>query len=237
VIEAEARVAERRRALDAAVTARDDAAADLGIAAWVADLRALETAIGGYRQALAALWPTIRNHGVACTQAARTAEDAAEAATAEGHHAAVLLETRTRRRRRSRSATRCNDPSAPLEEILQRLADARSAGCHAGRRLESTRRRTARRRSARRSRREVEAERRTLDEDAGRRDAAVAALRTLAAARFLDVAQTGSRRATRPAGPSPARWRWPAAWRRRSASMPTPPGSACRRTSTPACSA
>jgi uncharacterized protein (TIGR02680 family) len=193
VIEAEARVAERRRALDAAVTARDDAAADLGIAAWVADLRALETAIGGYRQALAALWPTIRNHGVACTQAARTAEDAAEAATAEEHHAAVLLEARTKAQAAAAERdTLQRSIGAAVEEILQRLADARSARAATQAELESTRAahgKTAIREAV--AQEKSEAERRTLDDDAGRRDAAVAALRTLAAARFLDVAQTG----------------------------------------------
>jgi uncharacterized protein (TIGR02680 family) len=193
VIEVEARVAERRRALDTAIRARDDAAADLGIAAWVADLRALELAIGEYRQSLAGLWPTIRSHGAARTQAVRTAEDAAEAAAAEARQAALLLEARTRAQAAAAERdTLQRSVGAAVEEILQRLADARGARAATQAELDS-----AREASGKAAIREAvaqeksEAERRTLDDDAGRRDAAIAALRTLVSARLLDVAQTG----------------------------------------------
>ena len=193
VIEAEARVAERRRALDAAVKARDEAAADLGLVGWVAGLRGLEKAIGEYRQTLAALWPTIRNHGVACAQAARTAQDAAEAAVAEARHATLLREARTKAQAAAAERdTLQQSVGAAVEEILQRLAGARSARAATQTELESAREahgKTGIREAV--AQEKTEAERRTLDEDAGRRDAAIAALRTLAGARLLDVAQTG----------------------------------------------
>lgn len=193
VIEVEARVAERRRALDAAAKARDEGATDLGIAAWVGDLRGLEKAIGEYRQTLAALWPTIRNHGVACAQAARTADDAAEAAGTQARHATLLLEARTKAQAAAAERdTLQRSVGAAVEEILDRLADARSARAATQAELENAReahRETGIGKAVAQER--TEAERRTLDEDAGRRDAAVAALRTLAAARLLDVAQTG----------------------------------------------
>ena len=192
VIEAEARVAERRRVLDAAVRARDEGATDLGIAAWVGDLRGLEKAIGEYRQMLAALWPTIRNHGVARAQAARTAQDAAEAVATEDRHATLLLEARTKAQAAAAERdTLQRSVGAAVEEILDRLADARSARAATQAELENAR--EARRKTAIAeavAQERTEAERRTLDEDAGRRDAAVTALRTLAAARLLDVAQT-----------------------------------------------
>ncbi|MGH7305833.1 MAG: TIGR02680 family protein, partial [Candidatus Rokuibacteriota bacterium] len=193
VIEAETRVAERRRALDAAVKARDETAADLGIAAWVADLRGLEEAIGGYREALAGLWPTIRNHGMACAQAARTSEDAAEAATTEARHATLLLEARTKAHAAGvEHDTLQRSVGAAVEEILQRLADARRARAAVQADLEITREAYAKTGIQQAVAQEkTEAERRTLDDDAGRRDAAVAALRTLAAARLLDVALAG----------------------------------------------
>ncbi|MGH7346672.1 MAG: TIGR02680 family protein, partial [Candidatus Rokuibacteriota bacterium] len=193
VIEAETRVAERRRVLDAAVKARDETAADLGIAAWVADLRGLEEAIGGYREALAGLWPTIRNHGMACAQAARTSEDAAEAATTEARHATLLLEARTKAHAAGvEHDTLQRSVGAAVEEILQRLADARRARAAVQADLEITREAYAKTGIQQAVAQEkTEAERRTLDDDAGRRDAAVAALRTLAAARLLDVALAG----------------------------------------------
>jgi uncharacterized protein (TIGR02680 family) len=193
VVEAEARVAERRRALDAAVKARDEAAADLGIAAWVADLRGLEKAIGEYRQTLAALWPAIRSHGVARAQEARTAQDAVEAAATDARHATLLLEARTKAQAAvAERDTLQHSVGAAVEEILHRLAAARSARAATQAELESAReahRTTGIREAVAQER--TATERRTLDDDAGRRDAAVAALRTLAAARLLDVAQTG----------------------------------------------
>jgi hypothetical protein len=126
-IEAETRVADRRRAHDAAVRARDDAAADLGISAWVEDLRALDAALSDYRQALAALWPTLRSHGAAGAQAARAAEDAAEAATAEARQATRLLEARTRAEEvAAERDTLERSVGAAVEEILGRLDKARS---------------------------------------------------------------------------------------------------------------
>jgi uncharacterized protein (TIGR02680 family) len=193
LIEAEARVADRRRAHDAALRARDDAAADLGITAWIDDLRGLEMAVGEYRQALAALWPTIRSHGAAAALAARTAEDAAEAATAEARQAALLLEARTKAQEAAAERdTLERSVGAAVEEILRRLDDARSARAAIQDDLENARKAqsdTAIREAV--AREKVETERRTLDADAERREGAVAALRTLAAARLLDVAATG----------------------------------------------
>jgi uncharacterized protein (TIGR02680 family) len=193
VIEAETRVAERRRALDSAVKARDEAAADLGIAVWVADLRGLERAIGEYRQTLAGLWPTIRSHGVACAQAARTAQDVAEAATTEARHATLLLDAR----KRAYAAAAERDTlersvGAAAEEILRRLAGARNAHADVQRGLDEAKqhREDTRIREAV-AQVQVDAEHRTLDEDAGRRDSAIAALRALAASKLLDIAHSG----------------------------------------------
>jgi uncharacterized protein (TIGR02680 family) len=186
-------VADRRRAHDAALRTRDDAAADLGIGAWVEDLRALDAAVSEYRQALAALWPTLRSHGVAGAQAARAVEDAAEAATVEAHQATRLLEARTRAQEAAAERdTLERSVGAAVEEILRRLDKARSVRAATQDDLEQSRDahgKTAIREAV--AREKVETEGRTLDDDAARRETAIAALRTLAAARLLDVAATG----------------------------------------------
>ena len=193
VVEAETAVAARRRALDAAVTTRDEAAADLGIAAWTADLGGLEKAIGAYREALAALWPTIRSHAAASSQAARAAEHAAEAAIAEADRAMLLLAARTKAQAaEAERATLEQSVGAAVEEILQRLAEVRGtlAVIQAG--LEQTRqaREDTRIREAV-AQQKIDTECSSLDDAAGRRDAAVAAFRTFAAVKLLDIAQTG----------------------------------------------
>lgn len=192
VVEAETGVAARRRALEVAVRTRDNAAADLGIAAWIADLRGLEKAIGDYREAVAALWPTIRSHGVACAQAARAGESVEEAAKAEAEHATLLLDARTKLSgAEAERDTLRQSVGAVVEEILQRLADARGELARIQADLENAR--TAREKTGIREAvagEKVATESRVLDEDAARRDAVVAALKTFVTARLLDVAQT-----------------------------------------------
>jgi uncharacterized protein (TIGR02680 family) len=193
VVEAEGAVAERRRALEAAVKTRDDAAADLGIAAWVADLGALDRAIGDYRAALAALWPTVRSHGGTRARSASAAEHAAEAATVETEHAARLQAARAKAQAAAAERdTLQRSVGAAVDEILQRLADARQALGAVQAALEAAReaREDARIREAVAGEK-VSAEGRTLHEDTTRRDGAIAGLRALAAAKLIDVACPG----------------------------------------------
>ncbi len=192
-VDAEARAGERRRKLEAAVTTRAEAAADLGIAAWVEDLRELEQAIGTYRESLAALWPGIRSHIGARVQAARAANAAAEAAGLEAEHVALLLEAR----KKAHAAAAERDTleqsvGAAVEEILRRLAEMRGtlAAVRAGLEQSQQAREDTRIREAV-AREKVETEGRTLEDDASHRGTAIAALRTFAAARLLDVAQAG----------------------------------------------
>lgn len=193
VVDAERRVAERRRALETAVKTRDDAALDLGIAVWVADLRALEKAIGDYREALAALWPTIRNHEAASSQAAQAAHNVEEAATAQAEQETGLLDTRKKlSAAEAERDTLQQSVGAAVEEILRRLADVRGELARIQSNLEKARkvRETAAVAEAV-AREKVETQNRALEEDTGRRVTAVTALRTFATARLLDIAQTG----------------------------------------------
>lgn len=193
VVEAEARVAERRRTLEAAVKARDETAADLGVAAWVEDLRGLETALGDYRLAVVELWPSIRNHVTTCAQATGAAESVAEAAKAEAEQAGLLREAHAKAREaEAERDTLQQSVGAAAEEILRRLADVRRAHVATQRALEEARqqREDTRVREAV-AREKVDTAHRQLEADTGHRDAAVAALKTFAAARLLDVAQPG----------------------------------------------
>ncbi|MGH7277101.1 MAG: TIGR02680 family protein, partial [Candidatus Rokuibacteriota bacterium] len=191
VIEAEARVAERRRALEAATKARDDAAADLGIAAWLTDLRGLEDAIGAYRRALAGLWPTVRHHASVARQAARAVESAVEAAEAEAREAGLSLEAQQKARAAAAERdTLEQSVGAAVAEILGRLAVARQS-------LEATQAELKQVRQTRErmliqeavAREKVDEGSRQLERDAGDRERAIAGLRAFAGARLLEVAQ------------------------------------------------
>ena len=193
VSEAEGRVGERRRDFAAASKVRDDAAADLGITAWLSDLQGLEEALATYRQAVALLWPTIRGHAAARAQAERAKQDAAEAVEAEARQAARLLEARQKARAAaSERDTLQQSVGAAVQEVLERLANAR-------RELEATQAALKQRERERGdirvkkavAERTIEAENQTLAVDGGQRDVAIAALKTFASARLLDVAQTG----------------------------------------------
>jgi uncharacterized protein (TIGR02680 family) len=193
VSEAETRVADRRQTLDAAIRVRDDAAQDLGIAAWVADLGGLEDAIGAYRRAVAGLWPTGRHHASVANQASRAVNSLAEAVDSEGRHAALLLKAREKARTAAvERDTLEQSIGAAVEEVLKRLADARAALETVQSELKRTRdaRETARVSEAL-ARQGVDTETQHLQADAAQRDVAIAALKTFGVARLLDVAQTG----------------------------------------------
>ncbi|HUF91585.1 MAG TPA: TIGR02680 family protein [Candidatus Limnocylindria bacterium] len=193
LIDAERLVADKRRVLETAVKTRDDAALDLGITAWVADLRALEQAIGGYREALAALWPTIRSHAAASSQAAQAAQHVQEAATAQAEQESVLADTRRRlAQAEAERDTLEQSVGAAAEEILRRLADARGELARIEADVGTAREARETAAIARGvSQEKVETQNQVLEDDAGRRESAVTALRTFAAARLLDIAQAG----------------------------------------------
>ncbi len=60
LLEADARLAATRDTWNRKSAERDAAAIDLGLQRWVENLRALEDAVGNYEQALASLWPLVR---------------------------------------------------------------------------------------------------------------------------------------------------------------------------------
>lgn len=193
VAEAETRVMARRSGLQAATAARDAAAADLRLTAWVADLRGLEEAIGGYRQAVAALWPTARHHASVANQATRAADALAKAVDEEARQAAHL------RRAEERLSTAIAERDtlehaigAAVEEILGRLAGARQALARVH--DDQERARKAREKalvSEELAGKEIETQTAQLEVDARQRDGAITALRAFAAARLLEVAHPG----------------------------------------------
>ncbi|MEM8933836.1 MAG: TIGR02680 family protein, partial [Acidobacteriota bacterium] len=124
--EAEEAVAARRREHDAVVeTARRDAEA-LGVTRWLDDPDALVEAVGAYREALAALWPTLRRHldllGRAVDAEARTR--AADERLTRQHEEA---ESATRRAHQTEVEHQTLEATlgARVEEIQARLAAAR----------------------------------------------------------------------------------------------------------------
>jgi uncharacterized protein (TIGR02680 family) len=193
VAEAETRVAARRAALDAATRGRDEEAADLGLAAWLADLRGLDEAIAAYRQAVAAFWPTARHHASISGHAARVVDNLATAVEDEARHAALLL----RAQEKARAALVERDTleqsiGAAVAEILTRLAEARGVLAHVESDLERTR--TAREGALlgeAMARKDVDVYSAQLQDDALQRDVAITALRTLARAGLLAVTEIG----------------------------------------------
>jgi uncharacterized protein (TIGR02680 family) len=192
VDDTEQRVAERRRAFDAAASARDAAAADLGIAAWLGDLRTLESAIGDYRRAIAELWPTARHHASAREEQARAMASLAEAADAEARLAARLLEAHKQARAAAAERDTLQESvGAAVEDVLRRLEEARVARetvrCELDRDAKA---REQTRIGEALARERVDTEQRQLAVDTSQRETAVASLKTFAAARLLDVADS-----------------------------------------------
>ena len=124
---AEQRVAERRAGVTAATDQRDAAARDLGLERHLDDLDGLLDAIAAYRQAIAALWPTVRGHAGARREADAAGQDAADAAAT----ARRLAEALQGARERAEAAAAERDTleasvGAAVEEILARLDEARA---------------------------------------------------------------------------------------------------------------
>ncbi len=193
VAEAEDRVVAHRLALDAATRTRDEAAKDLGLAAWVGDLRGLEDAIARYREAVAALWPTARHHASASSHANRAVDSLAESVADEAHLAALLLKAQEKARTAlAERDTLQESIGAAVEDILKRLTEARAVLANVALELEDTR--TARDgvlKSEAVARKDVETETQQLHLDASQRDVAITSLKTLANARLVEVAVPG----------------------------------------------
>jgi hypothetical protein len=99
LVEAETLLGEAKRRLDERVGARDAAAADLGLAAWVADLSGLTEAVAAYRVEVSALEPALMAH-LGTLRAAEVRSSSAAAARTERERAAVAVEeARTRHAR------------------------------------------------------------------------------------------------------------------------------------------
>ncbi|HVL98185.1 MAG TPA: TIGR02680 family protein [Egibacteraceae bacterium] len=191
--EAEQRVATRRREFDGAAGERDTAAADLGLADRLDDLPALLAAVAEYRQAVAALWPTLRGHLQARRSAAATAAQAADAAEAERRRAA----SRQDAHERAQAAASERDAleatvGAAVSEVLARLADAR-ARAEAIRAETDDRReeRTEATAAAKVAETQIATHGEQLAADEGRRATAIDALAAFAATGLLAVAGDG----------------------------------------------
>jgi uncharacterized protein (TIGR02680 family) len=193
VEDAERRVAERRRSLDAAMKARDEAASDLGIAAWLHDLRGLETAIAEYRHAVAALWPTARHHASARQEEARAVAGLTEAVDAEARGAARLREAQKSARAAAvERDTLRESVGAAVEDVLRRLDEARTMRETVRTRLRAGRdAREETRIGEARARERVDSEQHQIEKDTVERETAVSGLKTFVAASLLDVAEPG----------------------------------------------
>ncbi len=193
VAEAEDRVVARRLALDVATRARDEAANDLGLAAWVADLRGVEETIARYREAVAALWPTARHHASVSSHATRAVDSLAEAVADETRLAALLLKAQEKARAAlAERDTLQQSIGAAVEDILKRLTGAREVLAKVASELEATRKaRDGVLTGEAVARKDVDTQTQQLHIDASQRDVAITALKTLASARLVDVAVPG----------------------------------------------
>jgi uncharacterized protein (TIGR02680 family) len=194
VAEAEGRVVGRRLALDAATRTRDEAARDLGLAAFIADLRGLEDAITRYREAVAALWPTARHHAAVSSHAAHAVDSLADAVADEGRLAGLLLKAQEKARAAlAERDTLQQSIGAAAEDILKRLSEAREGSATVAAELDETRKtRDIVLASEAVACTEVETQTNQLELDASQRDVAITALKTLASARLIEVAVPGA---------------------------------------------
>ncbi len=188
--EAEARVAERRRRVNAAREERDDTASDLGLADRIDRLPELVDAIGVYLERLAGLWPTLAAHLAARRQAAGAAERASEARRDEAYRG----ERRQRAEERARRAaverdTLRSSVGAGVDEILARLGAARqAAGAARGERRAADERRHELVTERALAQKDIEREEQNLEREETGRGEAIRALGRYAATRLLSVA-------------------------------------------------
>jgi uncharacterized protein (TIGR02680 family) len=127
VAEAETAARERHEALDRTTAARDEAAADLGLAGRAADPGRLLREVDAYRTALAELWAALATHGAALRRLddARAERDGAAAererrAQQAGAAAGAAADAATRR------DTLEDAVGSTAAEVMQRLEEARA---------------------------------------------------------------------------------------------------------------
>jgi uncharacterized protein (TIGR02680 family) len=126
VAAAEAEVAQVHEAHDAAVTARDRDATDLGLTDWVGRLDDLRRRVGRYRETLAGLWPQLAAHRTTLAGLQRAERDLAAAqATARRTAEAAAAATSAAREAATRRDTLQASVGQDVEAVLARLATAR----------------------------------------------------------------------------------------------------------------
>jgi uncharacterized protein (TIGR02680 family) len=125
LIEAEARLVEARRQVEESRAHRDDAAADLGLGAWLADLAGLAEALSEYRSEAKSVEPALMAH-LASRRALEKSRVAAEAARADCEQAVATVEGA--RSEHARFATEYevlkSSVGAEVEKVLASLRDA-----------------------------------------------------------------------------------------------------------------
>ena len=126
VVDSEQLVSEKRAQVEASRRERDTTAQDLGISRWVDDLRRLETCIGEYRAALAALWPAIRAADEARRQLRRSEHRLAQATEVVTQCSEDLGEARRRAEAaRARQEALEGSVGVTVAQLLARLEEAR----------------------------------------------------------------------------------------------------------------